>query len=468
MYLDKSNSKSASSRRNVRRPRSKGTTAFYTGFFGFIIVFVIAVVIGMVALHRYLVNFERAQPTAKSKEVFEQYFSNPNWADLYTMSGEKDTTYEGIDAYTAYMQNLVGDQKLNYLETSAGLSGNKKYVVRLDKLKIAEFTLHNKAESEKDIPEWELGEIHLVYTRNEGAFITSMPGHTVYVNGVALDDSFTVSTSTTVAEKYLPQGVHGYQDKTLYIGGLLTKPTVTIKDQSGNPMEVTYDEETKTFTEVMPMEQISEEFKNNIITSSKTYGKYMIGAANKASLRQYFDANGAAYKTIVSIDTWMQGYKDYRFGEPTISAYYRYSDNLYSARVSMILYVTRKDGTVKEYDLDSTYFVEKGSSGKWLITNMTNKDVQERESKVKLTYVVNGETVHSEFVDADTSKITLPSVTAPDGKAFLGWFQKTVDDNGKTKMTLVFAPQKDNIFHISDGTRLTPLILYAQFGKESA
>ncbi len=469
MTTGRYNSKGSPSRRNARRRISNGTVAFYMGFFILILAILVGLCIGMVALNNYLKNFERAQPTAKSQEVFQQLFSNPNWADLYAKAGEKGTIYEGADAYAAHMQKVVGDQKLSYLETSAGLSGGKKYIVRLDnKQKVAEFTLQNVAGEESKTPQWEFDKLSLFYSCNEDAFIAVQPGHTAYVNGVALDDSMVVAKSTTVAEDYLPNGIHGHQEQVLYISGLMAQPNVTVKDPSGNPVEVTYNAETNTYTENASREAISDEFRNYIITASKVYGKYMIGAANKANLREYFDADASAYKTIVGIDTWMQDYKDYRFGDPTISGYYRYSDNLYSVRVSMILYVTRKEGTVKEYSLDSTYFVEKKASGKWLITNMTNKDVQELKSQVKLTYIVNNEIVHSEFVDANASKLTLPNITVPEGQVFSGWFQKTTDDSGKTVMSLVFGPQKDNIVHLGDGKTLIPLVLYARFERESA
>ena len=181
-----------------------GGIIFYTLYFLMIFVFCAGTWLATKWLQGWLVDFEAAQPTVKSQEVFDQLFGNPDWAALYKTAGIQDTPYEGVDAYVAYMQEKVAGQTLTYSETSAGTSGDKKYFVKLGDEKIASFTLSGATEHVTDIPDWNLGTVELFFDRAEGYKIQKMDGHTAYVNGAPLDDSFTIQIATTKAEQYLP------------------------------------------------------------------------------------------------------------------------------------------------------------------------------------------------------------------------------------------------------------------------
>ena len=98
-----------------------GGVIFYTLYFLFILVFFVAVFIGMQWLKGWLVDYQAAQPTVKAEQVFTQLFTDPQWDQLYEASGAQDTAYEGKDAFVEYMNAKVGGSQLTYLETSAGL-----------------------------------------------------------------------------------------------------------------------------------------------------------------------------------------------------------------------------------------------------------------------------------------------------------------------------------------------------------
>jgi hypothetical protein len=189
------------------------------------------------------------------------------------------------------------------------------------------------------------------------------------------------------------------------------------------------------------------------------YGEYMIGK-NKGNLRKYFDSSKPTYSTITSNETWMQSYSSYRFGDAEVSEYYRYSSKLYSARIKMILYVTRGNGSVKEYDLDTTFFLEKQGDS-WKVIEMTNVHVQEQMTDIRLTYMVDDKVLFTVMVASDSRSITTPEVPAVEGKTFAGWFTKTVDAEGNTKMSLAFAPNEDN--KVSLSSELEPMVVYAWY-----
>ena len=444
-----------------------GGVIFYTLYFMFILVFFVATFFGLQWLQGWLADYQAAQPTTKSQEVFDQLFSHPDWGALYDAAGIEDTPYEGKEQFVAYMENKVGDSQLTFKETSAGLSGDKKYFVLLGDEKIASFTLSGQTAAITDIPDWELGGVELFFDRSETFYIQNVDGHTVEVNGVPLDDSHVIQIATTAAAERLPIGVTGTSTCTQEISDLMAVPTVTIFDKSGKSMEVSYDAETHTFTEQTEANTISDSEREAALNAAKTNCLFMIEKASKADIAKYFDTSSDVYSVIVNLgNLWVQDNNGYRFTKEEVSDYARYSDDLFSAHVVLNLNVTRKDGTTKDFGYDQTLFFRKQDTGKWLVYDATNADVNAPVGKVRLTFM-NGDTVlSSEFVKTDATELDTPLVSAPEGKVFIGWYRIDKYDNGTT-YTMVFDPDENGHVTIPNGTTLEPMTLYALFETPS-
>ena len=446
-----------------------GGVIFYTVYFMFILLFFVATYFGLQWLQGWLVDYEAAQPTTKSQEVFAQLFTSPDWGALYDAAGVEDTAYEGKAEYVAYMENKVGSSALTYKETSNGLSVDKKYNVLLDGKKVASFTLKGQGEN-LDIPDWDLGKIELYFEREESYYIRNMDGHTVYVNNVPLDDSFTIQIATTVAaEEYLPIGVTGASMCTQEITGLMALPTITVFDEKGVQMDVSYDEATRTFTEQTEANTITDDEQEVALKAAETYCLYMIEKASRADIAKYFDASSDVYNTITRLgDLWMQGNNGYRFMNESVSEYSRYSDDLFSVRVAVTLNVTRTDGTTKDYEFNQALFFRKQATGKWLCFEMTNKDVSEPVGKVRLTFMDGTIKLTSDFYSTDSTQLTTPLVSVPEGKVFSGWYRIETDENGITSYNMVFDPDENGVVSIPTGTTLEPMTLYALYEDASA
>lgn len=441
-----------------------GSIIFYTIYFLCIAAFFVGMhqVTGWV--QDWLYAYEAAQPTTKCEEVFQQLFADPDWADLYDMAGLEDTEYEGRDAFVAYMEAKVGDTQLTYMETSAGLSGDKKYIVKLGNEKIAVFTLEGEDGGVTDIPEWNLGTVELYYERTHSVTVQLQEGQTACVNGVALDDTHTIQIISTAAEDYLPEGVHGRRIFTQRLTGLLTEPEITVLDADGSAVAVTLDAETGIYRTdaVTSVDTVSADQETLALKTAETYAKYMIEKASDSQLASYFDYTSDIYKTITKMSLWMQNSSGYSFDNETVYDYCRYSDELFSIRVSLSLNVTRTNGTVKEYPVDSTFFFEKQKSG-WKCIAMTNVDVLEQVTEVRITFVNDGTVLSDEFYDAQCRQLTAPVVSAPEGQVFAGWFREDVDANGNTTLSLVFSPDENGLISNPDGNILEPMTLYALF-----
>ena len=449
-------------------PRKKshvGGLVFYTIFFLFVFVFYTCVFFGLQSLQEWLVRYEAAQPTRKSQEIFQQYFEHPNWGLLYDNAGIEQSTYEGKAAFVSYMEQRVGDTPLTFLETSAGLSKDKKYIVRLGNEKIASFTLtdRNQAEEVTDIPDWQLGEIELFYQCTETYRVETLEGYTTLVNGVALDETANIRVGTNKAGQYLPEGVNPPTTYTQEISGLMAKPDVKVTDQSGKAVEVQYDETDHTFrVPALAKEEIPQAEKDTALEAIKTYAVYMSSkGGGDEKLAKYFKRGTPLHKTITGMErTWNQSFKDYEFTDETVTDYVRYNEDLFSARVKVTLHLNRKDGTEKVTDVDQSMFFTR-ESGSWKCYDMTAVNVMEPVEKVRITFR-NGDTVLStELYDTEVTQIQCPQVSAPEGKTFSGWVMEEVKDNGDRVMRVMLTPDESGLAAApADGLQpmnLTPL-----------
>lgn len=452
-----------------RRGPRRGTVIFYTLFFMFVLVFYTSLYFVMGALRDWLVAYESAQPTLKCQQVFEEYFADPDWGKLYDAAAISDTVYEGKDAFAAYMEEKVGDTELTYVETSAGLSGDMKYVVRLDDENLATFTLvnQNTAEKETDIPDWQLGAIQFNFQR-EGSYDIRIPeGWTAAVNGIPLDDSNVVRIATPKAAEYLPEGMECGRTCTLQVNGLIAQPTVTVTDESGSQAALSYDEEARTFFAEIAEETITEEERELALKALKTHSTYAISrSVTDADLAKYFKRGTTTFTSVTSMDRrWIQAPRSYDFLDETVTDMCRYSDSLYSVRVCFTMTQTRGDGSVKENTIEQSMFFEKQTSGKWLCIEMTAVDVSQPTEQVRLIFMNEDTVLEDQFYAADTDMLTCPQVSAPEGKALTGWMMEQKDERGNSVMHLVFQTDENGVANLPTGTILEPMTLYPLFEK---
>lgn len=466
---------------NPKPKHSKiGTIIFYS-FYGLLILsFIVGMMILMNWLQGWLVEFEASQPDQRSKSIFQEHFANPDWVALYEMADRcEGRSFDSPEEYAAFMEKHTAGAEITMIKTSAGTSGGKKYIARAilsdgSYLDFATFTLMDKKAADAVISNWQIDEIALHVLVKEVAPPPDAPtysyqfliqtGGTVYVDGTALDESHVIRTITTKAEEYLPEGVHGYQTTLLKVEGLTAEPVVVLKDANGTEIPMTYDAATGTYAQDLTAAEAGEAETSAVLNAATIYCKYMIRASAAGEMKSCFDTSSQIYKTITRTDSWMQGYKSFAFEDnQTVSGYYRYSDTLFSAKVAMVLNVTRKDGTIKVYELDTTFFMEL-QDGKWKVIDMTNVDVQQQSVTVRMTYrYTDGTELRTELIDADSKSLSTPAVTIPDGQIFRGWATKSIGAEGENVYTIIYQPDENGTVVLPSQTSLEPTVLYAIF-----
>ena len=463
-------SEAVSENQKTQAPRKKGPrmggVIFYTIYFLFIFAFFIGVFGFLNWLHGWLEAYEGAQPTVKCQQVFDELFGNPDWAQLYRLAGVEDTDFEGVNEYVSYMENKVGGQELNFVETSAGLSGDKKYIVRLGTEKLATFTLTGQGERITDIPDWQLGDVELFFSRNNSIQIKKLENHVAYVNGVPLDDSYTIQIASTKADELLPVGTPSVRTSIQRIDGLLAVPQIVVYDETGtSQVEVVYNPDTDTYEEMNDAIVISDEERAAVFGALEAYSGFMINASgSRAGVAKYFDGSSSTYSDIIKMgsELWMNSDNGHEFQNEEILGYTKYSDSLFSVRASLNMHVKCKDGTEKDYGVtESMIFIKK--NGNWVCNEMTNADITQPVGQVRLTFCdASGKTISSDFYDTDASMLTTPTIPAPEGKTFSGWSRIDVGEDNTNTWTIVFNPDENGNVYLN-GATLEPMTLYPLF-----
>ncbi len=449
----------------------KGAKRFYRIYFITIAAVLCLFLILMIPLTSWLERFETTQPDHQSQVVFTELFANQDWGKVYDAAKLSDTEFETREDFIAYMQAKVStakDKEFSFYETSAGLSKNHKYIVQLGKERFASFSLAGTVNEKTGKTEWSISSLQLDVARSQSIRIQRLPGYTVLINGKEVSDDYICRIITTKAEDYLPEGIHGYALEELLVDGLMSTPTVEVKDADGNTVPIILNASENCYQLNLPVPEMTDDERAVILGAAKANALFAIRAIGTGELSKYFDYTTQIYKDICSTPTFIQSFASYAFDESVtqISDFYRYNNDLFSARVTLQLDITRKNGTVKSLEMNTTYIFARNAAGTFMVSNITNVDLQEQVQQVKLAFDCNGTVLETQMVDASANSITLPEPDVQPGQEFLGWAAKTVADNGQITMNILFAPDANGT--IPSGLKLEPMTLYAVFEAEGA
>ena len=118
----------------------------------------------------------------------------------------------------------------------------------------------------------------------------------------------------------------------------------------------------------------------------------------------------------------------------------------------MDLNVTRTDGTIKTFPLNTTFFVEK-QGDTWKVIDMTNVSVQEQVVQIRVKFMDGDQVLQTMLVSSEENQLTPPQVQTPEGKTFLGWYLQ----EGKLEQA------EDGTITVPEDHMTEPLTIYALF-----
>ena len=414
-------------RRNIRRRRARRALRYYIALFATFLGILVLLCCAMIPFKSWLTDFEASQTYHMESQIYDLLFKNPDWSLLYDMADVQPTQFEGRDEYVEYMTGKVGDQPLTCVEVATGMADYRLFSVRLGNEEIATYTMVPANEETGLFRPWTLGEVDVFFTREQSVTVIIMPGQTVYINGIPLDENYTTLRVSTLAEEYLPEGLHGFRYEQQEISGLLVDPVVDVLDEYNNPVPLTRDEATGVYSvEVTRSTPIVPARYEMVIEAAKAEVLFSIRAINVTQLRQHFSPNSEAYADIVAMDPIDITYKEYTFDDviTTVKDYYLYSPNLFSVRVNVVLNIIGHDNSVTTLETNITYFCQPNATGNFTISQRLEEDLQQEIHTVPVTYLDEDYIYQVDWVATTAESVTSPTV---DGSLPLFWAKMEAD-----------------------------------------
>ncbi len=362
------------------KPNLRGTLKFIIAVLAVTLVLLVSFLCARLPINAWLEQYEQQQPKYTAQQVMDLLFQDPDWADIYDLAGIQSTKFEGRNEYVRYMEAKVGSSPLHFVETPAGLTGEYRYSVRLGDEEVAAFTLKEKQNDAGEFAGWELCSIFAYFTRQQSVTIQSIPGYTVYINGVPLDDSYTTVTAGTLAENYLPEGVHGYRYQQQLVTDLLVAPEILVLDEYNILAPVTLDEATGIYTVPLKLsDPITPQEEALILEAAKADALYSVRGLSLTELRKHFHTTSDIYKEICDTPPLLENGAEFVFddGATVVKDFYKYSSKLFSVRVILKLNVTDWDGNVTPLEWEYTYFFSPNNANQFLVSDRLEENLQQ-------------------------------------------------------------------------------------------
>lgn len=362
---------------NVKQKKNKKINVCTIVFYSIYALFVIAIIVGifvvMNILKGSLDEYERSLEKYEAEDVFNELFVPCDFERMYDMQSIELSEFETKEDFVKYMKSCTDGKEIVYTSLSAGTSGNKKYSVKADDVKFAEFTLKKTDNPATPEDTWALDTVTTFYTKDQSVGIEIYKTSTLYLNGKPVQDSYiTKDDITTESCEHLPEGVTGILNREYYIDGLLLAPTLKTVDRHGNESTLVYDEEKEIFIEQMAYDVLTEDITKLATNAAQTYSKYMTLDATIYNLDDYLDRNSKLFQNIASTENkWYTPHVGYEFKDNEVKEYYVFDENTFSVRFTSSHIVYRTYNEPHEFKLDFTLYF-KNVNGNYLVYDMVS------------------------------------------------------------------------------------------------
>lgn len=439
-----------------QQERRKGRLWRAIMFYSFLVVLVLGMLLvihsAIRPLEDWLEQYQAMKSIRTEEDIYDLLLADPDWEKLYDMAGIESTKFEGRAAFCASMEAKIGNDPLTYAEIPTGIADYRLFQIYCKDEQIGAFTMVPQETDEYNVTHWTLGKIELSCHRNQSVSVILLPGQTAYVNNIPLDDSYTVRTVRTLAEEYLEEAypLPRYLQQT--VDGLLAAPTVTVLDAQNRPVPLTQDPESGVYSVPLPTsDTMTGAEHDRILAAAQAEARFCLQKINITQLRQHFGSASQAYTDLLAMEKPKAESYVLTDDSITISHFYRYSPDFYTAYVQIDLEYTDSDGQSQTLQTAVTYFFRPNSVGKAMVVRRVEADLQQPIQQVRLTYQQGQSVLETVMADTRSTELTPPAV-----EGALGWGKLETDGS----LTTVLQLQEDGVFHLVEGQQLEPMTLY--------
>ena len=353
----------------MAKKEKKKLPVFYKILFTCVILALILILVGMVILYGILANYEKSQPKNVADKVFAEYYESGNYEKLAAKCAE-GSPFESADDIAAYLnENYKGVE----FTCTAGLEQNGKptYIVKMGDKKISYFTLKEKNEN-SDFKSYE-PDTFVVFGNYGTVTIDAPEGYVPYINGTEVPASLiTKSDIPDEGDRFLPEGVTGPKHSVYTISGLMGKPELSAKAPDGQDASITEDSTGMNYSVALVSDkELEAEMGEYALKVAQEYSKFMESDSYWGAISGYFDPDSEVYENVAtSLNMFVWDHDGYRFDDVKVGSFYRYNENVFSARIAFTHVLVLGAQEFKDY-FDTT-LIFRNVGGEYKVCGMIN------------------------------------------------------------------------------------------------
>lgn len=341
-----------------KNEKASQISLFWAIYFGVAAAAIVVVIVALQVVKDRLAEYEAVQPKYVAAEVFSDYFEPIRYEKLLADARYDAGTVEPGEI-VEYLQDEVGDSQLTYSIGSSNAPNEVRYIVKAGGKQFASINLclsENKSRHGFDTYEFSYLELYInTEDTTEPIELTvtieTPSAYSVTVDGKPLSEELLVSKYIrTDVMLYYPQDITGVEYAVYTLNGLEELPgEITVIDPDGQNAEISFDENTGTYTAGITYSQaLAEEYSGYVTEAMEKYAEYVQASETVGlnSIKGYFDTDSDLYADVVAaggsrwmvIDWSSASYENVNVGE-----FYAFTPEIFSCRVSFTQ-VLHRDG----------------------------------------------------------------------------------------------------------------------------
>ncbi len=336
---------------------------FYRIYFSVIAVFLICLAVGLVIFSGWLKTYEAAQPENIVETLILKHLEKGDILTLHNEYGLKLSDYETEKGLKSFYESTVKGKKLDYSTSALKPEGaDLAYAVTVDGKKLMDVFL-KQAENKK----YEVLSLEFNKSVYKSFKITAAENVEIKVNGIKVKAEDRKNEELPSLKNEL-SGKKIINKQIITLNNLLGEPEKVTATSEGKETVLKADNGLYSATQDFP-----EKAKVSDIASkgASTYASYMFNDSSLANVRKYVDTNTDFYENIrTTIVTFTLNHSGNKIEDLKVTEYHKYSDNLFSCRVSLTNVLKRGAEEYKDYFDKYVYLKTSGDSYK--IIDMQN------------------------------------------------------------------------------------------------
>lgn len=344
------------------------TSWFWRIYCALLVVFVVALAIGLGVLSGVMGEYEATRPVHAAEKLLEKLNAR-NWQEIYSMDeSAKALTQETPDQYAEYMNNLTTGYDFS-LKNILSLNENEaKYNVMMNGQKFAELTLEHSGEvTGHGFNHWQVKNLTTTAMAASQYTITAPADSTVSVNGQVLSQDLIIQRDIpTEAAGNLPDGVIAPTMVKYAVNMSFGAPeNVTVTDKNGNAQAVTQEDDHSWSAPMAYDDSIKAQVEEAVVKWGRRLAAYTTDDYSKYDLYNACINPSPARTYIRNMENqWAASHSGVDFKDIKTYDYYVYSDSCFSCRISFDYIVHYKAGDKTYPTLYTLYFAKDGGSFK--------------------------------------------------------------------------------------------------------